>query len=42
MAIYWLGESDTSEDELEAIREDELSDERAVGTAAVEAQLTLF
>jgi hypothetical protein len=42
MAIYWLGVSDTSEDELEAIREHEFPDERAVVTATVEAQLTLF
>jgi hypothetical protein len=41
MAIYWLGVSDDSEDELEAIREHELPEDRAVGTA-VEAQLTLF
>jgi hypothetical protein len=42
MAIYWLGVSDDSEDELEATREHQLPDERAVGTAAAEAQLTLF
>jgi len=42
MAIYWLGVSDTSEDELEAIREHELPEERAVGAAGVDAQLTLF
>jgi hypothetical protein len=42
MAIYWLGVSDNSEDELEAIREHELPDERAVGAAAVETQRTLF
>jgi hypothetical protein len=42
MAIYWLGVSDDSENELEAIREHELPDERAVGAAVVEAQLTLF
>jgi hypothetical protein len=42
MAIYWLGVSDSSEDELDAIREHELPDEPAVSTAAVEAQLKLF
>jgi hypothetical protein len=42
MAIYWLGVSDNSEDELKAIGEHELLEERAVGTAAVETQLTLF